>query len=111
MTDRYELRHGGYLRLATYEERASLNTVIFEVTFFTAEGEFQDTVFFVLENADRIHLSLVRRIELDKTEYIHIYEDVQEMLKNREFYKDSIVTVNCTEYYPVLIFPGKESET
>jgi len=44
------------------------------------------------------------------TQYIHIYEDVQEMLKNREFYKDSIVTVNCTEYYPVLIFPGKESE-
>ena len=105
MNDRYELKHGGYLRLATDEERASLNTVLFEVTFFTQAGQFQDTVFFVLENADRVHLSLVRRIELDKTEYIHIYEDVQDMLKNRTFYKDSIVTANCTEYYPVLLFP------
>lgn len=105
MNERYELKHGGFLRIATEEERADLNTVLFEVTVYKQTGKYQDTIFFVLENADRIHLSLVRRIELDKSEYIHIYDDVLEMLKERTFYKNSIVTVNCTEYYPTMIFP------
>jgi hypothetical protein len=109
MSNEYKLEHGGTMRPATEEEQLDLNAVIIDVTVFRPDGTYQDTISFILENMERQKVSVMRRISKDKTEYFHIYEDVLKAVRNRTFYKDMVVTVNCTEYYPTLIYPDSIS--
>ena len=57
------LKNGGYIRLATEEEKTELNTVIFEVIVFKDTGAYQDTIYFILEDMERTELSFLRRID------------------------------------------------
>ena len=102
---RTELKNGGYIRLATEEETTELNTVIFEVIVFKESGAYQDTIYFVLEDIERTELSFWRRIDKENPRYFQIYNDFLEYLKSRNFFRDYILVVNCTEYYPSLLFP------
>ena len=110
MSKEFRLEHGGILRQATEEEQLDLNTVIFDVTVYKPNGTYQDTISFILENMERSKISVMRRIEKDKTQYFHIYEDVLAVMRERTFYKDMIVTVNCTEYYPIMLYPDYIAE-
>lgn len=103
--ERTELAHGGIIRLAEEDERTDLNAVIFEVTVFKRTGKFQDTIYFLLEGADRTDLSFMRRIDKENAKYFQIYEDFIAFLESRTFYKDCFIAVSNTEYYPKLLFP------
>ena len=103
--ERIELKNGGYIRLAEGEETTELNTVIFEVIVFKNTGTYQDTIYFILEGMERTELSFLRRIDKENPRYFQIYRDFLEVLKNRSFFRDYILVVNCTEYYPSLLFP------
>ena len=99
------LKNGGYIRLATEEEKTELNTVIFEVIVFKDTGAYQDTIYFILEDMERTELSFLRRIDKENPRYFQIYNDFLNYLRNRKFFKDYILVVNCIEYYPSLLFP------
>ena len=99
------LKNGGYIRLATEEEKTELNTVIFEVIVFKDTGAYQDTIYFILEDMERTELSFLRRIDKENPRYFQIYNDFLDYLRNRKFFKDYILVTNCIEYYPSLLFP------
>lgn len=99
MKKSYTLSHGHIMRRATSDDILETSIVIFTVTAFKPKsGKYQSTMELAVEKVNT----------KDSNEKFMIYDDVLEALKQRDFYKDSIIVVNSTLYYPTILFSIKE---
>jgi len=107
----YKLTHGGTLCRVSNTNYITDEDILFEITIFESPNQdsssalYVKRIIFKVEGIKRSELSLIRRYETDRTKYFRLYEDVLNVLKNRNIYRDYIIMVDCSEYYPSLIFP------